>query len=258
MPAMRWAGRTWHIPTDAMPFLAAIQLLLNGVWLILYFVLLLLVTRPHSECDNAAQAISWGLMSFLLANCLTALVLMYLGSRGTPLTPSRRSLVPVVIYWDVAKYTAMLGFVIWGLVYTRNVPAACWSGQRTRKIEILLWCTLSVFVLMVLFVVIFWDGLASKPPDRRWRVRVKMISRLLGCYKASRLPMQGSPLLSPEGLKNLSSPPVTMLIMDVFPQNHIHTPCDLNAFEQRNILCFARADVDACRTTRSSRCWWGR
>jgi len=150
---MQWMGGRWHVPTDAVPIVAAATLLLNVVWIILYFILMLLVTHPIS-CDPGQPrhashyAVVWGVLAFLGANVLTSLLLIWLGTRGTPLTPSMRRPVEYLITFDIAKYIAAFGFVIWGLFDVYHGPKGCWSSGRKLAIEVLLWCTLSVLVLV--------------------------------------------------------------------------------------------------------------
>lgn len=152
---MRWMHITWHLPSDAVPVVAFSLLLINSLWLILYFVLILSLSKPcppgHSHTAESL-AIVWGLLAFLVANVLTSLLLIILGCCGTPFTPSKRWLVPYVLYFDFFKYVAAIGFVTWGLVVTIDASSRdepCWAPTKHKNIEILLWCTISVFVLVL-------------------------------------------------------------------------------------------------------------
>lgn len=185
---MRWAGLTWHLPTDAIPLLAALLFTLNGIWMITYLVLILAVTTP-AECapgnprTTQQKAAMWGLLAFLAANVLTSALLICLGLRGTPLTPSRRRWMPIILYWDIAKYTALVGFLSWALWYVSDTDKGCWTASRKHDLEIVLWCTVSVVVVIFLILILGYDAVATWAPDRRWNFRVKLMAWLMGCYK---------------------------------------------------------------------------
>lgn len=58
---------------------------------------------------------------------------------------------------------------------------SCWSPALLRLLKGSLWAALAIYTLLF---VVFFTGLnllASYDPDKRWQIRLKKLSRVLGC-----------------------------------------------------------------------------
>ena len=156
--------------------------------MITYLVLVIAVTNPAKCAPGKSRTLEqkiamWGLLGFLAANVATSAVLIGMGFLGTPLTPSRRRFIPKVLYWDILKYLALVGFLAWALWYVVDGNKGCWTPSRKHDLEIVLWCTVSVVLLIFLIVFLGYDAMAAWVPDRRWNVRIKVMAWFMGCYK---------------------------------------------------------------------------
>ena len=154
MPSMQWAGLRWHLPTDAVPLVSFVILIFNLIWVVVYLIVMLAVSYP-SKCgpDNSRTATElaaiWGIFAFFIANIATSGLFIIIGSFGTPLTPSRRWLIPKLMYIDIAKYIGAVGYIAWSLYYVIDTEQGCWSPGRKQALEGILWASLSIIVMLM-------------------------------------------------------------------------------------------------------------
>ncbi|KAL4451203.1 hypothetical protein ABPG77_009275 [Micractinium sp. CCAP 211/92] len=183
MPSMRWAGVRWHLSSDALALAGGVLLVVNAAWLAAYAAIVASLGRPQ-PCDARGEhrAVVWGLLGFLALNVVSAAAMVWVGTRGTPLQPSRRRWMGPLMYFQAAKWLASVGYIAFCFQAVYTLPNACWQDERRGLIQGMLWSTTAIFAVLGLAGVFSYNALASKDPAARWEIRLKWMGRILGCY----------------------------------------------------------------------------
>lgn len=90
MPATKFLGRRWQVPTDVLPFFAIFGAFLHCIW-ILYIAVAVFITAKVTACDNTGVG-----RSYLSVVCLffvlyvislfTEAAMAVIGLRGRPVS----------------------------------------------------------------------------------------------------------------------------------------------------------------------------
>ncbi|KAL4422930.1 hypothetical protein ABPG75_009127 [Micractinium tetrahymenae] len=207
MPSMHWLGVRWHFSSDALSLVGAVLFAVNAAWLAAYAAIVASLGRPQPcEAEGEHRAVVWGLLAFLALNVLAAAAMVWVGLQGTPLQPSRRRWMGPLMYFQLGKWLASVGYIAFCIKAVYTLPAACWQGERRGVVEAMLWSTISIFAVLGLTGVLSYNALASKDPAARWEIRLKWLGRLLGCYSLLTRP-------PPSGQENTAehAPPIKEL-----------------------------------------------
>ena len=96
MPATKFLGRRWQVPTDVLPFFSLFGLVLHAIWL-LYIAVGVFITADVTACDNTGVG-----RNYLAVVCLffvlyaisffTEIAMTAIGLRGETPAPAEHSL----------------------------------------------------------------------------------------------------------------------------------------------------------------------
>ncbi|KAL6766765.1 hypothetical protein ACKKBG_A37265 [Auxenochlorella protothecoides x Auxenochlorella symbiontica] len=185
MPALTLYRHRWHLASDALPFTGIVLGWIALAVLLSLIIVMSVTDRPH-ECgpreERIHDAVVYGTISFLGLNLITAILTVWIGTRGTPFTPSKRKLMVPLLYFQTGKWVlglGWLGFAFWA-VY--NVPGGCANNQRVRALRAILYSFVGLFLVIVLMFLLGYNLLGSYEPNARWQSRLGFISKCLGCY----------------------------------------------------------------------------